>query len=113
VTEERERRIGRNEALFREVNERIEHVSQALQVEPERLRILCECGDTSCFEQIEVSLSEYERVRANPTLFFVLPGHEHADVEEIAEERDAYNVVRKTEGPAAAQARELDPRDDD
>jgi hypothetical protein len=112
VTEERERRIGRNEALFREVNERIERVSQALRVEPERLRILCECGDESCFEQIEVSLPEYEEVRANSSLFFVRPGHEHAEVEEVVEEREDYNVVRKNEGPAADQAHELDPRDD-
>jgi len=112
VTEERERRIGRNEALFREVNERIEQVSEALQVEPERLRILCECGNKSCFEHVEVSLPEYEQVRANATLFFVRPGHENADVEEIAEEHEGYTVVRKKEGPAAAQARELDPRDD-
>ena len=112
MTEERERRIGRNEALFREVNERIERVSQALQVEPERLRILCECGDESCFEHIEVSLPDYERVRANSTLFFVRSGHEHTEVEEVVEEREEYNVVRKSEGPAAAQARELDPRDD-
>jgi hypothetical protein len=111
MTEERERRVGRNEALFREVNERIEQVSQALQVEPESLRILCECGDNSCLEQIEVSLPEYERVRANSTLFLVRSGHEHADVEEIAEEREGYNVIRKKEGPAAAQAREFDPRD--
>jgi hypothetical protein len=111
VTDERERRVGRNEALFREVNERIEQVSQALQVEPETLRILCECGDNFCLEQIEVSLPEYERVRANATLFFVHPGHEKTDVEEMVEERDAYNVVRKKEGPAAAQARDHDPRD--
>jgi hypothetical protein len=109
--QERERRIGRNEALFREVNERIEKVTQALQVEPEPLRILCECGDQSCFEQIEVSLSEYERVRANPTLFFVHRGHENADVEEVVEEGEGYDVVRKHEGPAAEQARERDPRD--
>jgi hypothetical protein len=110
--EERERRIGRNESLFREVNERIERVSEVLQVEPESLRILCECGDSSCAELLEVSLPDYERVRANPTLFFVHPGHEQTDVEEIVEEHEAYNVVRKNDGPAAARARELDPRDD-
>ena len=110
--EERERRIGRNEALFREVNERIEQISEALQVGPEELRILCECGDESCVEQVEVSLPEYERVRSRSTLFFVRPGHEHADVEEVVEKQEAYHVVRKREGPAAAQARELDPRDD-
>jgi len=109
--EERERRIGRNEALFREVNERIERISEALQVEPEELRILCECGDESCVEQLGVSISEYERVRSTSTLFFVRPGHEHADVEEVVERHEAYHVVRKHEGPAAAQARELDPRD--
>jgi hypothetical protein len=111
--EERERRIGRNEALFREVNERIEKVTQALQVEPEPLRILCECGDQSCVEQIEVSLADYERVRADPMLFFVRSGHEHADVEEIVEEDEGYFVVRKDEGPAADEARKLDPRDND
>jgi len=110
--EERERRIGRNEALFREVNERIEGITQAMQAGPEELRILCECGDESCVEQIDVPLPEYERVRANSTLFFVRPGHEQADVEEVVEEHEGYDVVRKHEGPAAEQARELDPRDD-
>jgi hypothetical protein len=109
--EERERRIGRNEALFREVNERIEQVSEALQVGPEELRILCECGDESCVEQLDVSIREYERVRSNSTLFFVRPGHEHADVEEVIERQEAYHVVRKHEGLAAAEARELDPRE--
>lgn len=109
--EERERRIGRNEALFREVNERIEKVTQALQVEPEPMRILCECGDQSCLEQIEVSLSDYERVRASPTLFFVHPGHERSDIEEIVERGEGYDVVRKNEGPAAEEARAFDPRD--
>jgi hypothetical protein len=110
---ERERRIGRNEALFREVNERIERVSQALEVGPQELRILCECGNDSCVEQLDLSLPEYERVRSNSTLFFVRPGHEQADVEEVVEEQEGYHVVRKHEGPAAEQARELDPRDDD
>ncbi len=112
MVEERERRIGRNEALFREVNERIERVTEALQVGPEELSILCECGDESCFEHVDVSIAEYERVRSRSTWFFVRPGHEHAEVEEVVERQEAYHVVRKHEGPAAAQARELDPRDD-
>jgi hypothetical protein len=106
---EREQRIGRNEALFREVNERIERVTETLQVET--LTILCECGDQSCLEQIQVSVADYERVRADPTLFFVRAGHEHSDVEDVVEEHEGYRVVRKADGPAAAEARELDPRD--
>jgi len=98
--DERARRIGRNEALFREVNERIERVTQSLQVASETISILCECGDQTCAAQIEVSIPEYERIRKESTLFFVCSGHEQPD-------------VRKKEGPAAEMARELDPRDDD
>ena len=105
----REERIGRNEALFREVNERIERVTETLQVET--LTILCECGDPSCFEQIEVSLPDYERVRADPTSFFIRAGHEDFDVEDVVEEHEDYHVVRKKDGSAAAQAHKLDPRD--
>jgi hypothetical protein len=104
----REERIGRNEALFREVNERIERVTETLQVET--LTILCECGDPSCLEHIQVSLPDYERVRADPTLFFIRAGHEDFDVEDVVEEHEDYHVVRKKDGSAAAQAVKLDPR---
>jgi hypothetical protein len=107
--DKRGERIGRNEALFREVNERIERVTETLQVET--LTILCECGDPSCLEQIQVSLPDYERVRADPTLFFIRAGHEDSDVEDVVEEHEDYHVVRKKDGSAAAQARKLDPRD--
>jgi hypothetical protein len=110
--DERARRIGRNEALFREVNERIERVTQSLQVTSETISILCECGNESCAAQIEVTIPEYERIRKEPTFFFVCSGHEKPDVEEVVEQQPNYDVVRKKEGPAAEMARELDPRDD-
>jgi hypothetical protein len=108
--DERARQVGRNEALFREVNERIERVSNALQVTTETIEILCECGNASCGERIELSLSEYERVRQGSTLFFVRSGHEQRDVEDIVEQHGSYDVVRKKPGPAAELARELDER---
>jgi hypothetical protein len=107
--EERQRRIGRNEALFREVNERIERVSASLDA-TDTIGILCECGDESCTDKIDVSLATYERVRQEPTLFFVRPGHAKPDVERVVEQPEAYEVVRKTAGPAVEYARELDPR---
>jgi hypothetical protein len=110
--DERQRRIGKNEALFREVNERIERVTASLQITTERIAILCECGDDSCTERIEVSLPEYDRVRQDSTLFFVCSGHEEPDVEIVVELNEGYDVVRKKAGPAAELARELDPRDD-
>jgi hypothetical protein len=110
--DERARRSGRNEALFREVNERIERVTQSLQVTSETISILCECGNETCAAQLEVSIPEYERIRKEPTLFFVCSGHEQPDVEDVVEQQSGYDVVRKKEGPAAEMARELDPRDD-
>jgi hypothetical protein len=109
--EDRERRIGRNEALFREVNERIERVSGALRTGTDTMMILCECGNPDCVDHIEVSTAEYERVRDESTLFFVRPQHAKLDVETVVEHHDEYDVVRKN-GPAAEVARELDPRDD-
>jgi hypothetical protein len=107
---ERERRIGRNEALFREVNERIERVSGALRTGRDQLTILCECGNETCAEHIEVSLSDYERIRAESTLFFVRPGHAKPEIEQVLEHHDGYDVVRK-DGPAGAVAEDLDPRE--
>jgi hypothetical protein len=112
VADDRERRIGKNEGLFREANERIERVTESLQLTAERLSILCECGDSSCTERLEVALSDYERVRRDSTLFFVRRGHLKADVEDVVEQTDEYDVVRKKEGPAAEFARKLDPRED-
>jgi hypothetical protein len=110
--DERGRRIGRNEALFREVNERIERVTQSMQVTAETITILCECGESTCSEQIQVTLSEYELVRREPTHFFICSGHEKPDVEDVVEQHPNYDVVRKKEGGAADMARALDPRDD-
>ena len=111
--DERQRRVGVNEALFREVNERIEEVSKTLQVAGERLAILCECGNDSCTERIEVPLSEYERTRKDGALFMILPGHEIPDVEDVVERAAEYHVVHKRTGGPAELARELDPRADE
>jgi hypothetical protein len=108
--DERARRIGANEALYRSVNEKIESLSAAFGAITETMSVVCECGDASCAEQIEVSVPDYERVRAEPTLFIIRPGHEVSDIEEVVERTDEFHVVRKVDGEAAELARELDPR---
>jgi len=108
---ERLHRIGRNEAVFREVNERIEQVTESLHATSEVLGILCECGDDSCTAQIDVSVAEYERVRSDSALFFVCPGHEIPDVEDVVEHHDEYDVVRKKPGEAEEVAEALDRRE--
>ena len=108
--DERTRKIGENEALYRSINERIEDLNQAFGTVTETMAVVCECGKLECTEQIELDIPTYERVRSEPTHFVVLPGHEIPDVEEIVEHHDGYNVIRKHPGGPAELARATDPR---
>lgn len=102
-------RIAQNEALYRSVNEKIEDLNRAFAPVLETMSIVCECGDASCATQIEVDVTTYERIRADPVLFFVVPGHEITDVERVIETTPAYSVIEKF-GEAADIVRDRDPR---
>jgi hypothetical protein len=106
--DERERRVIRNEILFRQVNERIEDVSEAVPA-GDPVEFLCECGEESCLERIEVTRAEYEAVRQAPDRFAIAPGHAHADFERVVERFERYEVIEKT-GEGDAAARRTDPR---
>ena len=109
MVSERERRIGRNEALYRSVNERIEDLNEAFGM-TNTMTVVCECGDASCAEGFDISVTDYERVRSDPTLFVIVPGHEIADVEDVVERTETFDVVRKREPETVEVARDLDPR---
>ena len=104
----RAERQGRNESLFREVNERIADLNQSFQVEG-RSEFLCECSREECKEPVSISLAEYEDVRRSATRFFVLPGHEDESVERTVGRTHHYVIVEKI-GDAGEEADELDPR---
>jgi hypothetical protein len=108
--EGRAERIGRNEALFREVNERIEDVAETLRSNPETLDLLCECGAAECTKRITMRREDYETLRSDPHLFAVYPGHDEPTVEEIVSRHDGYDVVRKNAGAAERIAEETNPR---
>jgi hypothetical protein len=99
-----------NEALFREVNERIEDVGTALAPDDEPMEFLCECDDRECVEKVSATRAEYEAIRAVGTQFFVLPGHEDPSVEHVVQQTERFLVVEK-EGEAANEAEESDPRE--
>ena len=100
----------RNEALFREVNERIEDVGTALAPDDVPIEFLCECDDRDCVEKVSATRSEYEAIRAVATNFVVLPGHEDPGVEHVVQQTERFLVVEK-EGQAAHEAEESDPRE--
>jgi hypothetical protein len=106
--DERERRIGLNEALFREVNEAVSGISEKFH--SRTFEIVCECGDTDCTDRIELTREAYEAVRSESTQFAIKPGHEIPDVETIVSRHDDYVVVMKVAPEAAEMAEETDPR---
>jgi len=110
MTGERERRVGQNEALFRQVNDRVEDLNAAFATMTRVFDVVCECGSTDCMAQVAVPRDAYERVRAEPTWFIMRPGHEVADVEHVIEEHGGYNVVRKDKGLPEEIARQTDLR---
>jgi hypothetical protein len=110
MTSERERRLGMNEALFREVNSRIDGLNKAFAVATGTMSIVCECGARDCIEQIPIAVDEYERLRSDSSLFAVVPGHETADVEDVVERHEAFDVVRKHPGIPRRIAEATDPR---
>ena len=102
--------------LYREVNERVAEVNSRFASKAgasdqvDLIEIFCECGHQSpCEGRVNVTPATYERVRGDPTLFMLLPGHGEASVENVIERGDGY-VIARNFGRAAAIARANDPR---
>jgi hypothetical protein len=104
----REERIAKTESLFRDVNERIAEASE--RFDSGDAEFMCECGDPSCAERLEVPLEEYEQVRDDATTFVLNPDHVKPDVEKIVREGHGYAVVKKIHAGMTRIVRALDPR---
>jgi hypothetical protein len=85
-------RFARNEAIFREVNER---VADVIDSDARTTNFLCECGNIDCIEEISLTDGEYRVLRSNAARFAVAPGHAIEDVETIVERTDRFQVVEK------------------
>jgi hypothetical protein len=98
-----EERVGRNEAIFREVNERIVETNDELDLS--RLSIVCECAEAGCAEKIAIAAPEYRRGREEAAVFIVIPDHVLAAVEDVVFAGEGFVFVRKR-GEAAEAAEE-------
>jgi hypothetical protein len=110
LSDEQARRVGLNEALFREVNEQIRRLTDDFGADEGTITVICECGDAGCTERLELGLAEYERVRADGRTYVIAKGHEFPEAERVVDSTDRYDVVQKREGTPARLARERDPR---
>ena len=108
--DERTRRIGRNEVLFRRVNNAVEEIATARDAVARELTIVCECGDETCTEEINIGVAEYEALRAQQTRYAIRPGHDGPPTERVVEQHAEYWIIEKREGGPARLARELEDR---
>lgn len=107
-------RLAGDEAAFGDVNDaRFRDVNEAIRSgrwpgedgAPGAFR--CECAHLGCNEMIELSLEEYERVRAGADRFVLAPNHHRPELEDVLEDHGRYLVVekrRQEHGPNAASA---------
>jgi hypothetical protein len=109
--DERGRRIGLNEALFREVNERVRGINAEFAERFAESQFVCECGDDGCTARVVLPVAEYERIRSDATLFVVCPGHEIEAVESVVAKHEGYYVIRKRTGEPRRIAEQTDPRE--
>lgn len=104
--------VARNDAIFRDSNDRIDEVAERIGAE-DPLPFICECAKLECREVMRLTAEEYQRIRSHPARFAVVPGHEqgpNVSVETV-ERSDRFWVVEKT-GRAKSIAAALDPRSD-
>ena len=95
--------------LLREVNERIAEVGNEFE-RFERLPFVCECGNQDCLRAVELSLREYESVRAHARRFAIAPDHEDPTVEIVVDQKDRFAVVETFMGEASRIPEVTDPR---
>lgn len=101
-------RVARNEAAFRRLNERLRQTTRLAGID-HRHPFSCECGVIGCSTILELTVPEYEAVRAEPRRFLVAEGHAIPEAEDVVLRTERYTVVEKRE-EAAAVAEETDPR---
>ena len=99
--------MAQNEALFREVNERVQDAAEQGAVR--QYEYFCECANVDCTFRVTLSPAEYEAVRADSKQFVVLPDHYTPEVEDLVAQNDAFWIVRKS-GEAGEYVENLDPR---
>jgi hypothetical protein len=101
-------RRATNEALFRDVNERI--AESAERFDAEETDFVCECADPNCTHRVSASLEEYEEVREDPTTFLLVPGHEQGDIERVVSDRGRFRIVEKVQAAVRRTVVRLNPR---
>ena len=99
-----------NQSVFRDMNEQLKALADDFDLSREPLLLVCECGHSECDKRLRVPPGAYERIRSDPTLFALVPGHELEGVERVVERAEGYVVVKKLAGTPTDVAHATEPR---
>jgi hypothetical protein len=112
ATENRAERLARNQALFREINERLAALLSERDGTLSQEAFLCECVHEGCVDHIAITLDEYRQVRATPLTFAVFPNKAHVvqDIERIVAVKTGYWIVEKQGAAAEVVEEEAEQR---
>jgi hypothetical protein len=108
-------KLAANQSAFRSANERMQRQAVSHRFEPgQGVPFLCECADPNCYESVMLSLEQYTQVRAHPSRFLLVAGHEDEDAthERIVEAERGYAIIEKV-GTAGKEAARLHTRSGD
>jgi hypothetical protein len=94
---------GRNQSLFRAINQKLRVVSDVFEGLGGDHVLACECADLECIRTLEISPESYRRIREDDKQFLVLHGHVYPEVERVVDQQPNFEVV-ETFGQAAAIA---------
>lgn len=97
----RDERKAANQALFRDVNERIAELAAGLDPAGSEQAFICECSHVGCTASVQIPASAYAQVREDATTFLLIPGHEDPSRADILVRFPNYLIVRNKEGVAA------------
>jgi hypothetical protein len=96
--DERLEQQARNEALVREVNERISALDRGAAATADTFGFHCECGrHGGCAERVWMTIAEYDLVREQDDRFALVPGHETDGLEHVVATSDRFVVVDKVD----------------
>ncbi len=95
-----ERRLMENEQIMEQLNRRLkEHVADIRSENDDDpnapVSFFCECSDLACRGRIQATPERYSEIHRDPSLFFVLAGHEVETIESVVNTWRDYLIVRK------------------
>ena len=110
--EARAPRLTHNQALFRDINDRVRKLVGLAGETTFRKEFLCECASDACTEHIRITLAQYRHVHEAPITFAVVPDEAHvfADIERVTARNDGYWVVEKQDEAGRVARREWQRR---